>query len=86
MPYSFKRELEVAFSKHSQPMGFRIGKYIVLGCLIYLLWDNKWFWPVLGALLALSVLLHIWYSYKTKGWNQSYGMWDYEKNKPKQNK
>jgi hypothetical protein len=30
-----KRELEVAFSKHSQPAWFRVLKYIVIGSVLY---------------------------------------------------
>ena len=44
---AIKRELEVAFSKHSQPIWFRILKYIVLGLLIYFLWGTNALWIVL---------------------------------------
>ncbi len=78
---SFKREIEVAFSKHAQPIWFRILKYILLGCLIYFLWGNEWIWLVFGIIFILSLSLHFWYRYKTKGWTKSYGAWDYKKNK-----
>ncbi|MFM9943698.1 MAG: hypothetical protein ACKVQB_00550, partial [Bacteroidia bacterium] len=81
---TIKRELEVAISKHSQPVWFRIMKYIVLGILIYLLWGSLWLWIVLGVLLIFSLSLHFCYRYKTAGWSKSYGMWNYEKNKPKE--
>lgn len=74
-----KRELEVAFSKKSQPIWFRIVKYIILGVLIYLLWDSNMLWIVLLILFVLSLCLHFWYRYKTRGWTQSYGMWKYDK-------
>lgn len=81
MPFSeiIKREIEVAFSKHSQPVWFRIVKYIVLTVLIYFLWGTDTLWTVLLVLLILSLCLHFWYRYKTKGWTQSYGMWKYPK-------
>ena len=34
-PGIIKRELEVAFSKHSQPAWFRVLKYIVIGSALY---------------------------------------------------
>ncbi len=78
-----KRELEVAFSKHAQPVWFRILKYIVIVAGVYFFWGNPWFWPVVIVLLILSVCLHLWYRYKTEGWTRSYGAWSYEKNKPR---
>lgn len=76
-----KREIEVAFSKHAQPVWFRILKYILLGCLVYFFWGSKWLWIILLIIFVLGLSLHFWYRYKTKAWTQSYGMWDYEKNK-----
>lgn len=78
-----KRELEVALSKHSQPIRFRVLKYIVLGTFIYLFWGSNWLWITLGTLLTMALTVHFWVRYKTKGWTRSYGLWDYEKNKPK---
>ena len=76
---TIKREIEVAFSKHSQPIWFRILKYLVLGTLVYFLWGTDTLWIVLFILFVLSLTLHFWYRYKTKGWTQSYGMWKYFK-------
>jgi hypothetical protein len=79
MNKTFKRELEVAFSKHSQPVWFRILKYIVLISLIYFLWGTKWLWILLAILFVLAMFLHFWYRYETKGWTQSYGLWKHDK-------
>jgi hypothetical protein len=76
-----KRELEVAFSKHSQPIVFRITKYIVLASLIWVFSGTNLLWIILGILLVLSLSLHFWYRYKTKGWSQSYGLWKHEKDR-----
>jgi hypothetical protein len=76
------RELEVAFSKKSQPIWFRIAKYVVLGAVIYFLWGTKWLWITLIALFGVALVMHFWVRYKTKGWTKSYGLWDYDKNKP----
>ena len=76
-----KRELEVAFSKHSQPVWFRIVKYVVLGTIVYLFWGNHWLWIILLILLIPSLSLHFWYRYKTQGWTKSYGLWKHEKDR-----
>ena len=73
------REMEVAFSKHSQPVWFRIAKYIVLGLVLYFFWGNRYLWIILGVLLVLALVLHFWYRYKTRAWTQSYGLWKYDK-------
>ncbi len=78
-----KRELEVAFSKHTQPVWLRILKYVVLAGLVWLLWDSDFLWIILSALFIFAFALHFWYRCKTAGWTKSYGGWDYEKNKPK---
>jgi hypothetical protein len=80
---TIKREIEVAFSKHAQPVWFRICKYAILIVLIFLFWKEKLFWTILFFFFIFSLLLHFWYRYKTKGWTMSYGGWKYEKNLPK---
>jgi len=75
---SIKRELEVAFSKQSQPVWFRIAKYILLSFIIYFFWGTQLLWIILLVLFAFAMVLHFWYRYKTKGWTKSYGMWKHE--------
>jgi hypothetical protein len=77
------RELEVAFSKKSQPIWFRIAKYAVLGMVIYFLWGTKWLWITLITLFVVAMVMHFWVRYKTNRWTKSYGLWDYDKNKPR---
>lgn len=81
LKYALKRELEVAFSKHAQPVWFRIVKYLVIATMIYLLWGSPWLWIIFLILLAPSLGLHLWYRHKTQRWTKSYGGWNYEKNK-----
>ncbi len=81
---TIKRELEVAFSKHSQPIWLRITKYVFIGCILYFLWGTRLLWIILLVMFALGISLHLWYRYKTHGWTKSYGAWDYEKNKPRE--
>ena len=78
-----KREIEVAFSKNAQPVWFRIFKYTILIVFIFIFWEEKLFWTILFIVFICSLLLHVWYRYKTKGWTMSYGGWKHEKNLPK---
>jgi len=78
---TIKRELEVAFSKHSQPIWFRVLKYILLGCILFFFWGTKLLWIILLIAFAFAMLLHFWYRYKTHRWTKSYGLWIYEKNR-----
>ncbi|MCG6166947.1 hypothetical protein [Leptospira sanjuanensis] len=70
-----KREFEVAFSKHGQPLWFRTVKYCVLLILLYLIRDSEYLWLVLLSAFVISFTVHFWFRYKTKGWTQSYGPW-----------
>ena len=80
---TIKRELEVAFSKQSQPAWFRIAKYVVLITAIYFFGGSPAFWIIFSVLFFLAIFLHFFYRYKTNGWRKSYGLWNYEKNKSK---
>ena len=73
-----KRELEVAFSKQSQPVWFRILKYILLGFVVYFFWGSQTLWIILIILFVLAMIMHFWYRYKTQGWTKSYGMWKHD--------
>jgi hypothetical protein len=83
MNYKVRREVEVAFSKHSQPIWFRILKYSLLALLIYFFYGDEEFWIGFGVFLVIAMILHFWYRYKTNGWTKSYGLWNYEKNQSK---
>ena len=78
---TIKRELEVAFSKHSQPAWFRVLKYIILGSILFFFWGTKLLWIILLIMFAFAMLLHFWYRYKTHGWTKSYGLWKHEKDR-----
>lgn len=75
---TIKRELEVAFSKHSQPIWFRVFKYILLGAIVYFFWGTRLLWIILLIMFAVAMLLHFWYRYKTHGWTKSYGLWKHD--------
>jgi len=74
-----KRELEVAFSKHAQPVWFRIVKYVVIGLIIYFFWGTRFIWYFFSIMLVVGLVLHFWFRHKTKGWTKSYGMWKFHK-------
>ena len=74
-----KRELEFAFSKHAQPVWFRIVKYVVIGFIIYFFWGTRFIWYFFSTMLVVGLALHFWYRHKTKGWTRSYGMWKFHK-------
>jgi cobalamin synthase len=71
---TIKRELEVAFSKHSQPIWFRILKYILLGIILFFFWGTKLLWIILLIAFVFAMFLHFWYRHKTHGWTKSYGL------------
>ncbi|HET6765952.1 MAG TPA: hypothetical protein VFH08_01090 [Chitinophagaceae bacterium] len=78
---TIKRELEVAFSKHAQPIWFRILKYIVLGGIVFFFWGTTLLWIILLVMFAFAMVLHFWYRYKTNGWTKSYGLWKHDKDR-----
>jgi hypothetical protein len=70
-----KRELRVALSRRAQPAWFRISKWVIAIALIAAFRRSPYlWWWILGA-LGLSVLLHLFWRWKTKGWTQPWGGW-----------
>lgn len=75
------REVEVAFSSKSQKPVFRVLKYVVLVSLLIIFRHHRATWWILGIVLALSLAVHFFVRYKTKGWTRSWGRWKYEKSR-----
>ena len=73
------REFKVAFSLGSQPISFRIFKWIFIIALSYFLDDYVAWWIVLSIMMGFGLLLHFYIRKKTNGWTKSYGAWKYEK-------
>ena len=48
--------MEVAFSKNTQPLWFRITKYALLGTLVYFTRTKPFFWWMISALFVFSSL------------------------------
>jgi hypothetical protein len=71
-----KREARVAFSRRAQPTWFRALKWIVILVAAAFLWRRAHFWWwVVGAFVA-SLMLHLVWRWKTKGWTQPWGGWN----------
>lgn len=71
-----RRELAVAFSRRVQPLGLRIGKWIVLIGVAAWLWRTPYFWWWVLAFPCCGLLVHFFYRWKTQGWTRPWGGWD----------
>lgn len=70
-----ERELRVAFSKHAQPVGFRVVKWIVMLLLVYWFHDARYFWKWVGVIAVVALAVHFFYRWKTRGWTRPWGGW-----------
>jgi len=78
-----QREIEVAFSKHTQPVWFRAAKWIVILGGMYFLRETGYMYWFLGIIFINGIAVHLLWRYKTEGWTRSWYGWNYELNKPK---
>jgi hypothetical protein len=76
MVSTLKREVRVALSKKAQPVWFRLAKWVVILALVVTFWRNAYFWWGLLAALIISLLLHLFWRWKTKGWTRPWGGWN----------
>jgi hypothetical protein len=67
------RELEVMFSKETQPIWFRITKWMLYAGMAYLLRGKRWFWVWVLGIPILGLGMHLFYRWKTHGWTESWG-------------
>ena len=74
--YTLRRELRVAFSRHAQPVWFRIIKWMLVITGIVLFHDLSWFWWTMAALAITGTLVHFIYRRKTKVWTRAWGGWN----------
>ena len=70
-----RRESKVAFSRETQPVWFRIAKWVIFMAVSKGLRGNRWFrvWTI-GVVLA-GLTLHSIYRWKTRGWTEPWGGW-----------
>lgn len=73
MKETVAREFEVMFSKETQPIWFRITKWVLYGALAYLLRGKKWFWGWVLGVPVIGMAMHLFYRWKTRGWKESWG-------------
>ena len=73
---TLKRELRVATSLRAQPLWFRVVKWVVTVVLIAVLWRSAYFWLWIAGATALSVAVHLFWRWKTKGWTQPWFGWN----------
>ena len=72
----FKREARVALSLKAQPVWFRVTKWLVAIAAGVWLWRTPYFWACAIAALVLSLSLHLFWRWKTKGWTRPWGGWN----------
>jgi hypothetical protein len=71
-----RREARVAFSRRAQPAWFRILKWTIVIALGVMFWRAPLFWVCLVAAFVLSLALHLFWRWKTKGWTKPWGGWN----------
>ena len=71
-----RREMQVAFSRNSQPVWFRAAKWAFAVFISVLLWGTPYFWFWILGGLALGLTVHFIWRWKTRGWTQPWGGWD----------
>jgi hypothetical protein len=76
MNATVRRELRVAFSRHGQPVWFRVVKWFCILVGIALFHDRRWFWWALAGLAVVGTWLHLFYRWKTKTWTRPWGGWN----------
>jgi len=73
---ALRREARVAFSRHAQPVWFRIVKWTCIVVGVALFHDQRWFWWTLASLATAGTLVHLLYRWKTKTWTRAWGGWN----------
>lgn len=79
-----KKELYVAI--HGQTARFRIVKYIVILAVLGTMYAwNGWkaVWQTLGVALIAALVMHFFFRWKSKGWNESWGPYKPPEGMPK---
>jgi hypothetical protein len=72
---AIRRELRVAFSRHAQPVWFRVLKWTCILSGIALFHDQRGFWWTLAGVAVVGTFLHLFYRWKTKTWTRAWGGW-----------
>jgi hypothetical protein len=72
------RELRVAFSLKTQPLWFRVAKWVIVAAIVTVNWGKAWLWPAFALAIVFSLGLHFYWRHKTKGWTQPWGGWKHK--------
>ncbi len=72
---TIQRELRVAFSPRAQPWWFRLIKWSVLIAATARYGKLWWFRYVMVFALLGGMSLHLFYRWKTQGWQRPWGGW-----------
>jgi hypothetical protein len=71
-----RREYRIAFSRHAQPVWFRIAKWAAVLTGVIVFHDRAGFWWCLAGLAVAGAGLHFFYRSKTKNWTRAWGGWN----------
>jgi len=72
---TFRREMRVAFSRHAQPLWFRVLKWMIVAGFIAFFWRQQYFWLWIVGALGLALTVHFIWRWKTKAWTHPWGGW-----------
>jgi hypothetical protein len=75
MEKSVRRELRVAFSRKTQPVWFRVVKWLLFIGFSVLLWFTPYFWWWILGMIGLSLSVHFIWRWKTQGWTRPWRGW-----------
>jgi uncharacterized membrane protein YedE/YeeE len=76
MNATIRREFRVAFSRHAQPVWFRLVKWMCILIGVALFHGQRWFWWTLAGLAMAGMVMHLIYRWKTKIWTRAWGGWN----------
>ncbi len=79
-----KKELYVAI--HAQTARFRVVKYILIFAVlgsVYTWKDAGAVWWTLGIAFLVAIALHFFFRWKSKGWNEPWGLYKPPEGMPK---
>jgi hypothetical protein len=72
---TLQRELRVAFSPRAQPVWFRLIKWTLFVVLTARYRKRSWFPYATGFVMLGGITLHLFYRWKTQGWQRAWGGW-----------
>jgi hypothetical protein len=71
-----RREVQVALSLQTQPVWFRVIKWMAFLSVAWLLRRTRWWKYWLAAVPTAGIVMHMVYRWKTQGWTRPWGGWN----------